>query len=87
MQDFLHGITFPVVQDDIDLLDLENCLYLAVTMQVWTPRAPAKTRKTRYAPFNVARFDEKAMLDWDFNFDGSAEYRLDREQERFYESK
>ena len=41
MQDFLHGITFPVVQDDIDLLDLKNCLYLAVTMQVWTPHAPA----------------------------------------------
>ena len=76
MQVCLHGITLPVVHDDIDLLDHINCLFLAVTMQVWTPHAPAK-----------ARFDEKAKSDWDCNFDGRAEYRLDREQERFYESK
>ena len=63
MQVCLHGITRPEVQDDIDLLDLKNCLYLAVTMQVWKPRAPDKTKATQDTPFIIARVDETEIID------------------------
>ena len=51
MQVCLHGITLSEVQDDIDLLDLKNCLYLAVTMQDRTLGEHAKLEDKNYTPF------------------------------------